>query len=694
MSAGILDNPLLKRDHLPLFSEIQSVHILPSVKSDLEKLKIDFKEFEEKLSAKADYSLAVEDLEKIQAPLAYSWGVVGHLMGVKNSDDLRKAHDEAQPSVIEVFQTFGQSQPLFKALSSLKSDQAVWASLEESQQRIVTSSIRQMESSGVGLKEADREIFNKLQLEQAELSTKFSNNVLDSTKAFKLKVTNKGDVEGLPASALEFAAQQAVAGGDAAATVETGPWVFSLDMPSYLPAMQHLQSRTVRETLYKAFVTRASSEERDNAPLIKRILQIKNEMAKMLGYSSFAEKSLASKMAPSVESVLELTDMLRSKAYPAAQVEMKELEAFAKGRGFQRKIELWDVTYWSERLREASYEFEEEQLRAYFSLPKVLEGLFALAERLFGVKIEAADGDAQVWCEDVRFFKISDSTTGEHIANFFLDPFSRPADKRGGAWMDVCLGKSQVLNRKPVAYLVCNMSPPQGDKPSLMTFREVETLFHEFGHGLQHMLTRVTHGDAAGINNVEWDAVELPSQFMENWCYDKPTLYGFAKHYETGEPLPLELFEKMKAAKNFQAGLGLMRQLFFGAMDIELHSKNFDPNGEKTIFQVQHEMAEKYTVIPPLAEDRFLCSFGHIFAGGYSAGYYSYKWAEVMSADCFAAFEEVGLDNEEAVRATGRRFRETVLAMGGGRSPSDVYKDFRGREPSPDALLRHTGLTK
>jgi oligopeptidase A len=307
--------------------------------------------------------------------------------------------------------------------------------------------------------------------------------------------------------------------------------------------------------------------------------------------------------------------------------------------------------------------------------------------------VKEAKGEAQVWDESVGFYKIFDEKTGEHLASFYLDPYARPENKRGGAWMDVCLGKSKVLDQKPVAYLVCNGSPAVNGKPSLMTFREVETLFHEFGHGLQHMLTTVQHGDAAGINNVEWDAVELPSQFMENWCYDKPTLNSFAKHHETGEPLPEELFEKIKAAKNFQAGMVMLRQLFFGSMDMKLHSE-YDPNSDKSVFDLQHEMAKKYAVLPPLAEDRFLCSFGHIFAGGYAAGYYSYKWAEVMSADAFGAFEEAGLNDEEAVQSTGRRFRNTVLAMGGGAHPSDVFKEFRGRKPSPDALLRHSGLSK
>lgn len=705
---SVITNPLLKKDSLPLFEEIKSENVLPAVEYDLNQLKTKFSDLESLLlnpqsgdswgtkRIEYDYETVVEQMERIQSPLSYSWGVVGHLMGVRNSDDLRKAHDEIQPQVIEVYQKIGQSQPLYKAMKALKERNSVWKFLDDTQKRIITSSIRQMESSGVGLDSSSREKFNKLQLELAELSTKFSNNVLDSTKQYKLTVTDPKDIEGLPASVKALLSKQySNKNNNEESTPENGPWLITLDMPSYLPCMQHIKNREIRETIYKARVRIASSDEHDNVPIIKRILQIKQEMSKLLGYANFAEKSLASKMAPSVASVLELTEMLREKAMPAALKEIDELSEFASQSGFKEKLELWDIPFWSERLREKQYEYEEEQLRVYFPLPTVLNGLFSLANRLFDItiqKVNVEEEKIQVWNKDVLFFRIVDNKSQEHIASFYLDPYSRPAEKRGGAWMDVCVGKSKVLDKKPVAYLTCNGSPPVDENtPSLMTFGEVETLFHEFGHGLQHMLTRVEHGDAAGINNIEWDAVELPSQFMENWCYDRPTLYGFAKHYQTQEPLPEELFQKVKAAKNFQSGLAMLRQLYFGAMDMRLHSE-YDPYGAKSPFEIQHEMASKYTVRPPLLEDRFLCSFGHIFAGGYSAGYYSYKWAEVMSADAFAAFEEVGLDNEEAVKATGLRFRDTVLSLGGGTHPSDVFKSFRGRDPSPEALLRHSGL--
>lgn len=445
-----------------------------------------------------DYEGVVEKLEKMQAPLSYSWGVVGHLMGVKNSDELRKAHETMQPAIIDVYQQLGQSEVLFHAFNFLQQEHQVWAALDGTQQRIVEGALKQMKASGVDLEPAKREQFNKLQLELAELSTKFSNNLLDSTKQFKLKLTNPADVEGLPASAKAMAAQNAKAQGDAQATPEAGPWVITLDIPSYLPVMQHLRNRDIREQVYRAYISRASSGDHDNAVLIRRILTLKTELAQLLGYQCFAEKSLNAKMADSVDGVMQLIEMLRAKSYPAAQRDLEEVRAFAKAQGVTEPLQLWDIPFWSERLREAQYQYSEEELRAYFPLPTVLEGLFQLAHRLFGVEIVAADGAAQVWHDDVRYFKVLDAQTKEEIAGFYLDAYSRPAEKRGGAWMDVCLGKSKVLHRKPVAYLTCNGSPPVDGKPSLMTFREVETLFHEFGHGLQHMLTRVEHGDAAG----------------------------------------------------------------------------------------------------------------------------------------------------------------------------------------------------
>ncbi|MEO0356155.1 MAG: M3 family metallopeptidase, partial [Cyanobacteria bacterium P01_A01_bin.3] len=358
-------------------------------------------------------------------------------------------------------------------------------------------------------------------------------------------------------------------------------------------------------------------------------------------------------------------------------------------------LKQWDTSFWSERQREEKFAFNEEELRPYFPLPRVLDGLFSLCSRIFDIQIEAANGEAPVWHPEVQYFKIS--RDGEAIAYFYLDSYSRPAEKRGGAWMDECLTRAKMtiddksITRLPVAYLTCNQTPPVDDKPSLMTFREVETLFHEFGHGLQHMLTTVDYPGAAGINNVEWDAVELPSQFMENWCYHRDTLFGMAKHYETGETLPEHYYEKLLAARTYMSGSAMLRQLNFSMLDIELHHR-YDPNSDETVNDVRDRLAKTTTVMPQLPDDAFLCAFGHIFAGGYAAGYYSYKWAEVLSADAFAAFEEAGLDDDSALQETGRRFRDTVLSLGGGKHPEAVFKAFRGREPSTEALLRHSGL--
>ncbi|MBN8526864.1 MAG: M3 family metallopeptidase [Planctomycetes bacterium] len=453
--------------------------------------------------------------------------------------------------------------------------------------------------------------------------------------------------------------------------------------------MEHSRRRDLRERLYRGFVRRGADVPHDNGPVIERILALKREQARLLGFASWAEVSLSQKMAGSVAAVDRLLDELHAAALPKARAEHAELTAYARQKSGDAALELqpWDVGFWAERLREERYAYTDEELRPYFALPRVLDGLFALCGRIFGIRVEAADGTAPVWNPDVRFFRVLDASDGRQLAAFYLDPYSRPADKRGGAWMDNALDRKG--ERVPVAYLVCNQTPPVGDAPSLMTFREVETLFHEFGHGLQHMLTTVPRMEAAGINNVEWDAVELPSQFMENWCLHRPTLAQLARHWQSGEPLPEHLADRLRQAKTYRAGSATLRQIYFARTDLELHAR-FD--GGCSPHDVQRRVAATHTVVAPLPEDRSLCAFSHIFAGGYSAGYYSYKWAEVLSADAFAAFEEAGLDDPAAVAATGRRFRDTVLALGGGRHPMEVFRAFRGRAPSTAALLRHSGL--
>lgn len=679
-------NPLLFPEGLPPFGEIEPAHVVPAMKTLLSELSDELERVER--AAEPTWESTLEPLEAIGERLGRAWGVVGHLMGVRNSDDLRAAHEEVQPEVVAFGLRIGQSRPIYEAVLALRGS-SEFARLDATKQRIVESMLRDARHSGVGLEGDEREAFNLIQRELAECSTQFSNNVLDATKAFALTLRTPDEIEGLPRSLLQLAAQAAHQAGEEGATSEAGPWRITLDFPSYGPFLQHSRRRDLREQVYRASVTRASQGEKDNTPLIRKILELRHDEAVLLDFEDFAALSLDAKMAPDVAAVETMLEELRTASYDAARRDLDELADLARAEGAPEADALapWDVPFWAERLRERKYSYTDEELRPYFPLPKVLDGLFALAERLFGVRIEAADGEAPIWHQDVRFFRVSEN--GAPIAAFYLDPYSRPAEKRGGAWMDECIGKAP--GRTPVAYLICNQAPPVGDEPSQMTFREVETLFHEFGHGLQHMLTRVEEPMASGIRNVEWDAVELPSQFMENWCYHRETLLGLTEHVETGERLPDELFEKIAASRTFRAGSDTLRQLYFGFIDMALHH-GYDAEGEESPFDVQRRIAERATVLAPIPEDRFLCAFGHIFAGGYAAGYYSYKWAEVLSADAFGAFEEVGLDDEDAVRKTGRRYRDTILALGGSRPPMEVFESFRGRAPTTEALLRHSGL--
>ena len=693
--ATTVENPLLIGHGLPPFESIQPEHVVPAITQLLTELEESLTQLEANVVPTWDG--LVKPLEQIEERLSWSWGIVSHLMGVKNSPELRQAYETMQPEVVKFWNRLSQSQPLYNGFKAIKGSD-VWNTLEESQQRIINSAIRDAELSGVGLTGDAKERFNAIQLELAELSTRFSNNVLDATKAFSLTLPQPDEVEGMPPSWLALAAQAARSAGNENATAEAGPWCVTLDLPSYLPFMQHSRRRDLREKLYRAYVRRASDGEYDNNPQIQRILELRREEANLLGYNSYAEVSLAAKMAPSVEAVENLLEELRQASYDAASKDLDQLRAYAASKNAPEANDLqhWDISFWAERQREEKFSFNQEELRPYFPLEQVLQGLFDLSKRIFGVTITPADGEAPVWHPDVRYFQVADET-GTAIAHFYLDPYSRPAEKRGGAWMDECIGRAKVTTAKgdtvrlPVAYLVCNQTPPVDGKPSLMTFVEVETLFHEFGHGLQHMLTRVNYGRASGIRNVEWDAVELPSQFMENWCYHRSTLLSLGKHYETGEPLPEHYYQKLLAARTYMSGSAMLRQIHFSWVDLELHYR-YQPGGSETPEDVRRRLAEKTTVLPPLPEDSFLCAFGHIFAGGYAAGYYSYKWAEVLSADAFSAFEEAGLENEQAIAQVGNRFRDTVLALGGSKHPMEVFKTFRGREPDTTALLRHNGL--
>ncbi len=691
----VADNPLLVADGFPRFDRIRPEHVVPAVRALLTDAEQQIAQLEANIEPTWQGTIA--RLDEIFRPFEYTWGPVSHLMGVRNSQELRDAYQTVLGEMVSFGLRVKQSEPIYNALKQIRSG-AEWDRLAEGQKRIIERRLLDAELAGIGLAGKNRERFNEIARELSQLSNDFSNHVLDATKAWSLVLTDKADADGLPPSLLQLAAQsynESKSPDVPSATAADGPWRITLDAPSFGPFMQHCKSRRHREEVYRAYIARAASGTWDNTPLITRILTLRQEKAQLLGYKTFGELSLAQKMAPSVAAIEGMFATLRAAAWDAGVADMEDLKQLAAAACANEALAHWDLAFWAERLREKRFDYTDEQLRPYFPLDRVLEGLFALAHRLFGVSVAPADGEASVWHPDVRFFAVLDEDR-KRIAMFYLDPYSRPQDKKGGAWMDDCLSRRKraagdvVL---PVAHLVCNSTPPVGDKPSLMTFREVETLFHEFGHGLQHMLTTVDWADASGINGVEWDAVELPSQFMENWCYHRPTLLGMTAHYLTGEPLSEELFEKICKARTFRAGSMMLRQLSFGMTDMELHHR-FDPASAETVFDVQRRVSRLTSILPPLPEDRSLCAFSHIFAGGYAAGYYSYKWAEVLSADAFSAFEEAGLDDDAAVARTGRLFRDTVLALGGSRHPMEVFKSFRGREPNPQALLRHNGLLK
>jgi oligopeptidase A len=463
-------------------------------------------------------------------------------------------------------------------------------------------------------------------------------------------------------------------------------------MPSYLPFMEHARKRNLRKKLWEAHSTRASTGETNNEPLITEILKLRKAQAELLGFTNWAERSLAEKMAENVPAVMALLAEVREPARARALTDLRELQSLAKQQGETEPLEVWDTAFWRARFQEQALQFNDEILRPYFPLPHVLKGLFSLIERLFAVTLESAHSTTEVWNSDVLFFHAKDSE-GEHIASLYFDPYSRPENKRGGAWMNICTSRRIIKGdlEIPVAYICCNNRPPVGDAPSLLSFGEVTTLFHEMGHALQHMLTTVNVGQVSGISGVEWDAVELASQFMENWCYDEPTLRAISKHHITGEQLPTTHIEKLRRFRTFTSGLTMVRQIAFGEIDMTLHS-TFIPESSESINSTFQTVAKRNLVVLPPENDRFLCAFSHIFSGGYAAGYYSYLWAEVLSSDAFAAFEEVGMENESEIRTVGKRYRDTVLALGGARHPLDVFREFRGRGPQTAALLRHRGL--
>lgn len=688
----MLTNPLLDKQHsIPSFDLIQAQHIEPAIQALIPKLNQQLESLEKTLEP--SWEGLVEPLVEIEESLQGCWTPVEHLNSVANSPELRDAYNVSQKAVIDFGLRVNQSQPIFDALERIHKTK-VWSSLNGAQQRAIEQRLLGAKLAGLSLQGAERDEFNALSRDLSELESAFANHVLDATKEFILVIDKKESAEGWPASLLELTSHvyNQRFPDKAKSSPASGPWAVSLDAPVMVAFLENCQDRNLRKQIYLAYISRASAGKHDNTPLITQILIKRKRLAKLLGYENYAALSLARKMVRSVEQVFQFEEELRTVSLRKAKEEFAELTAFAKKAGEANALQQWDMGYWAKRLQEHKFSFTDEELRPYFSLDQVLLGLFSLVKRLFSISVEAADKQAPVWHKDVRFFNIFDESK-KHIASFYLDPFSRPANKKGGAWMADCVVRSVNGDQVtlPVAHLVCNFTPPTENRPSLLNFQEVLTLFHEFGHGLQHMLTRVDYPDVSGIRGVEWDAVELPSQFMENWCYHRKTLKELGRHYLSGESIPDALVDKIIASHNYRAASQMLRQIQFALIDMKLHSY-YDPEGAQSIFSLHEEVVKLTSILPYFAEDRTLCAFSHIFAGGYAAGYYSYKWAEVMSADAYGAFEEKGLDDEKAVRATGKKFRDTILALGGSRDPLQVFIDFRGRAPSTEALLRHSGL--
>lgn len=685
-------NPLLDFTGLPRFDLIRPEHVTPAI----EQLIADARGVVQQLEAPADkvsWDNFVVPLEESTERLGRAWGVVNHLNHVMDTPELRATYNENQPKVTEFWTELGQNEALFGKYKQLHASPE-FVNLAPARKRIVENALRDFRLGGAELPEKQKQRFAEIQEQQAALSTRFSENVLDATNDFKLLVNDEAELAGLPDDAK--AAARAAAERDG----KQG-WQFSLHFPSYFPLLQFADNRALREKIYRANATKASEmgavfsevEKWDNTGNIAQLLKLRDEEAKLLDFRSFADVSLEPKMAESPEHVIEFLEDLARRARPYAEKDLAELRAFAKDELGIDDMQAWDATYASEKLREQRYAFSAQEVKQYFPEPKVVAGLFGVISKLFNVTI--APDQAPVWHPDVRFYRIERG--GQLIGQFYLDLYARPG-KGQGAWMDDARGRRLTTGgivQTPIAYLTCNFTPPatvDGElQPSLFTHDEVTTLFHEFGHGLHHMLTEVDELSVSGISGVEWDAVELPSQFMENFCWEWDVLQGMTSHVKTGEPLPRELYDKMLAAKNFQSGMQTLRQVEFSLIDMHLHY-DFDPNSQKTVQELVDEVRNKFSVLIPPSFNRFQHSFGHIFAGGYAAGYYSYKWAEVLSADAYAAFEEAVEAGGDALDETGKRFHREILSVGGSRPALESFKAFRGREPQIDALLRHNGM--
>jgi len=680
-----MSNPLLTGSVLPLFSQIKPEHIKPAVEHAIaECKKVIAKVLEEKTFTWANLVTPTDEIDDVLGKL---WSPVSHMNSVVNSDELREAYESCLPLLSEYGTFVGQHQGLYKAYQQL-ADSEEYKQLDIAQKKVITNALRDFKLSGIALSDNDKKRYGEIVTRLSELSSTFGNNVLDATHAYHVNITQKDELGGLPDSAIEAAAILAK-------EQDKQGWIFTLDIPSYLPVMMYCDNAKLREQLYRGFVTRASDQgpnagEFDNSKIMNELLKLRHELAQLLGFNNFAEKSIATKMATSTDEVLNFLENLAVKSKTQGQQDLTEVKEFAEAEFKQNDLQAWDLPYYSEKLKQSRYAISDEECRPYFPESKVVSGLFEVVHRLFGLTINEKS-NIDTWHQDVKFFEVFDRENNLR-GSFYLDLYAR-AKKRGGAWMDDCKGRRELPNgdiQYPVAYLTCNFNKPIGDKPALFTHDEVVTLFHEFGHGIHHMLTQINASGVSGIDGVPWDAVELPSQFLENWCWQPEALAFISGHYETGEPLPQAMLDKMLAAKNYQSAMQMLRQLEFSIFDFKMH-RDYQPDNQNDnyIQEILNQVRNEYAVVTAAEFNRFQHGFGHIFGGGYSAGYYSYKWAEVLSADAFSRFEEEGIFNEQV----GNDFLTNILEKGGSQEPSELFKAFRGRAPEIDALLRHCGIT-
>ncbi|MEW8078841.1 MAG: oligopeptidase A [Candidatus Thiodiazotropha endolucinida] len=672
-------NALINMQGLPAFSSITPDMVEPAMDQLLQENR---QTIQQLLSSQQEYTWEnlVEPLEKAEDRLSRTWSPVSHMNAVVNNDELRAAYNAMLPKLSEYATEVGQNGQLCNAYKQVAGE----AGLDRAQRKLLQNALLDFHLSGVDLEEDKKQRFKEISQELSQLTTKFEENLLDATNAWSKLITDESALQGLPESALALARQTA-------AQRDQEGWLLTLEYPSYLPVMTYADDRQLRREVYEAFATRASDQgphagQWDNTEAMERILELRHEQAGLLGFSNYADRSLAKKMARSSDEVIAFLTDLAERSRTQAERELNELREFASETYGFYDLQAWDIGYYAEKLRQVRHNISQEELKPYFPETRVLPGMFAVVERLYGIRIEETRG-VDTWHPDVRFFEIRDSHN--HLrGQFYLDLYARPK-KRGGAWMDECATRffTDTMDQIPVAYLTCNFSPPVDGKPSLFTHDEVLTLFHEFGHGLHHLLTTVDYPAVAGINGVAWDAVELPSQFMENWCWEKAALDLISGHIDTGDPIPDELYRRMYTAKNFQSAMQMVRQLEFALFDFRIH-REYDPRRGGRIYEILQEVRQQVAVITPPAWNRFAHGFSHIFAGGYAAGYYSYKWAEVLSADAFSLFEERGIFNAD----TGQAFLREVLQQGGSRDAMELFVAFRGREPEIEPLLRHSGI--